>query len=268
MRLFDAHCHLQDERLAPHLDAALARARAAGVERFMCCGSSEQDWPAVAALAERHEGVVPSFGLHPWYVKDRSENWKQTLHGFLDKHNGAVGEAGLDHGIDDRDDAEQEEVFIAQLGMARELSLPVSIHCRRAWGRMIGVLQEFGRHDPGLVFHAFSGAPDVVDELTALGGYFSFCGTVARSNNKRGHRAAAAIPLDRLLIETDSPDLPPPHPDLPPVEVVDGKPVNEPANLPCVLRAIAEIRGITEEEVAHATWTNATRVFGTEGESK
>lgn len=262
MQLFDAHCHLQDERLAPHLAGVLARARAAGVERMLCCGSSEEDWPQVAALAADHASILPAFGLHPWYVKDRTSDWMTTLRARVADGPCAIGEIGLDHALKDRDDADQESVFLDQLALARELALPVSIHCRQAWGRMLELLADFGPHEPGLVFHAFSGAAELVPELARLGGRFSFCGTLTYSGNARAHKAAAAVPSDRLLAETDAPDLPPPNPDVPAVAVVNGKPVNEPANLPCVIRKLAELRGATDDAIAALTFENASTLFG------
>lgn len=262
MHLFDAHCHLQDERLAPHLEGVLARARAAGVERMLCCGSSEEDWPQVAALAADYETVAPAFGLHPWYAKSRTAGWMNTLRAHIAAGSRAIGEIGLDHALKDRDDADQESVFLDQLALARELALPVSIHCRQAWGRMLELLADFGPHEPGLVFHAFSGAVDLVPELVRLGGRFSFCGTLTYSGNARAHKAAAAVPSDRLLAETDAPDLPPPNPAVPPVAVVDGKAVNEPANLPCVIRKLAELRDSACDAIAALTFGNAATLFG------
>ncbi|OQA29263.1 MAG: putative deoxyribonuclease YcfH [Verrucomicrobia bacterium ADurb.Bin345] len=261
MRLFDAHCHLQDDRLTPHLDGVISRARAAGVERFLCCGSSEADWGHVAKLAERVDGVVPAFGLHPWYLGDRTPGWKQALKDCVERHRGMIGEIGLDHALKDRGDADQESVFLEQLAVARERKLPASIHCRQAWGRMIEVLSDFGPHPPGLVFHAFSGTVELIAKLVELGGYFSFCGTLTYSGNSRAHKSAVAVPEDRLLVETDAPDLPPPEPDVPALGVVNGKAVNEPANLVCVVRKLAELRRCTEEHIADITWRNASNVL-------
>ncbi|MBP7828308.1 MAG: RluA family pseudouridine synthase [Kiritimatiellae bacterium] len=252
----DAHCHLQDERLAPDLDGVLARARAAGIERMICCGSTESDWPRVAELAGRHADLVPAFGLHPWYLRERSAQWIENLERLLIEHPGAgVGEIGLDHAIPDRNDAEQEEVFLAQLQLARRLGRPVWIHSRRAWGRLPDLLREFGRHEPGLVLHSYSGPAELMGQLAELNAYFSFSGTITRSNNRRGREAAARAPAERLLIETDAPDLPPV------IRAADGSAhvpaLSEPAHLVYVAGALAEIRGWTLEETARVTLENA-----------
>ena len=113
--LFDSHCHLQDERLAPILDQALARAAEAGVGRLLCCGVREEDWKEVLALARERPGmVVPSLGLHPWRIADRSPGWLDELERLLAGAPCGVGEIGLDHALEPRNDARQEEVFLAQ----------------------------------------------------------------------------------------------------------------------------------------------------------
>ena len=144
MHLFDAHCHLQDERLLPQLDAVMGRAAGHGVVRMMCCGSCAADWPQVRTLAPRFPQVSLSFGLHPWYVGERSPDWLGLLREYLAGGPAAVGEIGLDHALAKSTYAEQETVFLAQLDLAKELHRPVSIHCRRAWGRMMELLEARG----------------------------------------------------------------------------------------------------------------------------
>lgn len=257
VRLFDAHCHLQDERL-PDTDAVLRRAYDAGVERLSCCGSAEADWPDVLRMAQEHPCIVPSFGLHPYYVGERTAAWDQILRKYLETVPSGVGEAGLDHALEPRDDAAQEEVFRIQIQIARDLRRPISVHCRRAWDRMISFLEQVGPPSAGVIFHAYSGGAEQVPRLVELGGFFSFSGSLTRSGNKRGRRAAAAAPADRLLVETDAPDMPP---------VIGGTApsVNEPANLVYVVRTLAEVRGTTAEEIADLTWENACRVFAFAG---
>ena len=136
--MIDAHCHIQDSRFKGGVEAALARARDAGVGRVVCNGTRESDWPLVAALAEANPMVTPCFGLHPWYVGERSPEWLTKLRSFLSSWPQAgCGEIGLDHGLPDRNDAEQRSVFVDQLALATELKRPVVVHCRRGWiGRL------------------------------------------------------------------------------------------------------------------------------------
>lgn len=253
--LFDSHCHLQDERLAPILDQALARAAAAGVGRLLCCGVREEDWKEVLALARERPGmVVPSLGLHPWRIAGRSPGWLDELERLLAGAPCGVGEIGLDHALEPRNDARQEEeVFLAQLRLARRLGRPVSVHCRKAWGRLLELLRNEGGAPDGGVIHSYSGAPDLIPALEAMGFYISFSGAITRAGNGRARRSLAAVSPDRLLIETDSPDLAP-------AGWPRAKP-NEPANLAGVLRAAAEVRGESEVDLAGRMWANAMRCF-------
>src|SRR5690242_12653852 len=119
-------------------------------------GSSEQDWPLVLALARAHPEVLPSFGYHPWYIKERSTDWEQNLAGFLDQIPAGVGEIGLDKWVRDHDLPDQERVFVAQLRMAAQRNLPVSIHCLQAWGTLLELLANNPRPQCGFVLHSRS----------------------------------------------------------------------------------------------------------------
>ena len=264
MRMFDSHCHLQDERLAAALEAVMARAREAGAAGFACCGTEESDWDGVAAVTARFGGVVSSYGLHPWYLGGRSAAWKESLVRRLAAHPKAgVGEIGLDHAIEPRNDDDQTAVFMDQLTLARELSRPASVHCRRAWGTLLECLSRLGRLEAGFVVHSFSGAPDVIPALAAFGARFSFSGSVTYPGNRRARKALVAVPLDRLLIETDAPDIPPypgPAPEGPALQA--RKPLNEPANLARVFRVVVELRHEGEARLEEQLWRNAQELFG------
>ena len=258
MHLFDAHCHLQDNRLGPHLDTVMERAERAGVTGMMCCGSSEEDWPVLPDIARRFPSVQLSFGLHPWYVGGRTTDWLDTLRKHLETSPAAVGEIGLDHALDKATFQAQEEVFLAQIHLANEFRRPVSIHCRRAWGRLMELLDEKGWPAHGFVLHSYSGSTDLVQPLARRGAFFSFSGALTFAQNQRGREAVAAVPEDRLLIETDAPDLPP---ALPPDSFIlhdpNGKPLSEPAHLVHVIRAVAELRGMEVETLARIAVKNA-----------
>lgn len=262
MPLYDAHCHLQDERLAPHLDAAMERAHEAGVAGFMCCGSNEADWPLLPDLARRFPGVQLSFGLHPWYIGNRSNSWLTTLETCLAANPSGVGEIGLDHALDKSTFADQETVFLAQIHLANRLGRPVSIHCRRAWGRLMELLDDKGWPAAGFVIHSYSGSADLIRPLARRGAFFSFSGAITFDQNRRGREAVTLVPLDRLLIETDAPDLPP---ALPPGEFslhdTTGKAINEPALLANVLEAVAKLRSVSGQALEAATAFNATALW-------
>lgn len=270
MRLFDAHCHLQDERLVTRAAAVFEAAGREGVAGFCCCGTEEGDWGAVADLAAAHPGVVPAYGLHPWYISPRSPDWSAALAARLAADpRAAVGEIGLDHAIAEHDDADQRVVFAAQLRLAQRFGRPVCIHCRRAWQALTDALDEAGPLPRGFVVHSFSGSAEMLAPLAARGGYFSFSGALTRRHNRRARAAAAATPADRLLIETDAPDLVPfvyaAEGGLAVPAAPDG--INEPALLPLVARELAALRGMDAGELATLTTANARRFFLGGGEA-
>lgn len=253
MRLFDSHCHLHDERIAARAPEMIARAREAGVVFMLCCGSRESDWEAVRNLAASNPGVVPAFGIHPWYVASCSNRWIVKLEAFLAAIPGAaVGEIGLDHAHGERNDREQEAVFTAQLELAAAFRRPLSIHCRGAWGDMLRILEKRRGAPYGGAIHSYSGSPDLIRPLEALGLSFSFSGSITYDRNRRGRACATAVPEGRLLIETDSPDIPP---------LGVERESNEPAFLVAIAKTIAQLRGKPVEETAEITYRNAAEVF-------
>ena len=250
--LFDAHCHLQDKRIVADSSAVIARARAKGVLKMMCCGTGENNWDAVKALSAQ-EGVLASFGLHPWYVSERTDWWLDKLETLLVASPGAgVGEIGLDHAIDKSTHGLQEEIFLYQLRLAGKLNRPVSIHCRRAFERMIALLEKEGGVSRRGVLHSYSGGKELVPFLEKLGLYISFSGSITSEGNRRGVEAIRAVSADRLLIETDSPDMLP-------AQIIEGP--NEPANCAIVNEKAALLLGVEPEEIAKRTWDNACRLF-------
>ncbi len=270
MKLFDAHCHLQDDALFPAIGNVMEHASAVGVERMACCGTSLDDWEKVLQLAEEFLSIrkkdgcrlrlLPMIGIHPWFVSDSWNGQFQTLGKLLRDHPEAgIGETGLDFSsfakaTADRQErftnrAEQEASFAAHLDLARELNRPVAVHCVQAWGRLIEILRQHPA--PKIMLHAFGGAAELIPELIDLSCWFSFCGSVANPNAKRIRAAAIAVPVDRLLIETDSPDFTPPG----------CQPPNESANLVQVAKIVAELRGSSPDKLAELTFANATRFF-------
>lgn len=264
MTLFDAHCHLHDPRLDPFREGALREARAAGIAGFACCGTEEDDWPAVLELAAREPDLVPFLGLHPWSVAAAAPGWLDRLEALLAAHAWVgVGEAGLDMargGLAPPE--EQEAALLAQLWLARRLGRPIALHGVRAWGRMLALLDPLGPQEPGLLLHSFSGPAELVPALAALGAYFSFGGVLTRSSASRVHAAARAVPSHRILVETDAPDILPilgpgglADPSLP--RDAAGRPVNLPVNLRVSLAALARLRCEPEESLGARCRANA-----------
>jgi len=263
-KLYDAHNHLQDERL-PGDSAALWNAlRGENVAAMVVNGAAESDWPQVMALARDHPEVIPSFGYHPWHLRERTANWEAVLGEALDATPSAIGEVGLDRWIKDYDLPDQEEMFVAQLRMAAQRNLPLSIHCLQAWGKLYDLLRAEPRPACGFLLHSFGGPSEMIPALTQLGAYFSLPGHFAHERKGRQRETFLKVPADRLLIETDAPDqaLPPERVahSLPPT--ADGKPVNHPANLGAVYRFASELLGKPLAELAGQVEQNFLRLFG------
>ncbi len=277
--LCDAHNHLQDDWLAPHLDTIAADCRRLGIGAMVVNGTAEADWPRVAALAEQYDFVRPSYGLHPWDVAGRSPAWREALRARLvAEPRAAVGEIGIDRWILEGAPAEyfppgslppaplaeQTECFLAQLALAVELDRPASIHCLQAWGQLDELLRPRPLPRRGFLLHAYGGPAEMVSGFVKLGAYFSFNGSFLAEKKTRQRAAFRAVPADRLLVETDAPAMPPPAPwlthPLPPSP--EGKTVNHPANLAATYAGLAQLRGANEAELTAQVAANFTRLFG------
>lgn len=262
IRFVDSHVHLQAAEFRPHLDEILSRAADAGVKLLVSNGTRESDWEELATLARRNPCVVPCFGLHPWYAGERSSRWLRDLERYLTEYPSAVGEIGLDRWIEPRNEKAQDEVFRVQLDLARSLGRPAVIHCVRAWGRIDDVLRDQKPFPSGLLFHAFGGPVEILCSLIKKGAFFSFSGTALKPTNTRVRAAVRAVPRDRLLLETDAPDMLPPEPFRSHwISGPDGRPINEPSNLAEIARGVADLRGESIDRLAKTTWENAQRLF-------
>lgn len=278
MKLYDAHNHLQDEWLAPHLDRIAADLTSAGVNGAGVNGTTPADWPAVSALATRFPWVVPSYGVHPWDCGNRPADWLAQLQSRLAAEPRArVGEIGLDRWMLDRaapDDPrlaglrrapldEQTEVFTAQLRLAADRNLAASIHCIDAWGALLAALQATPLPARGFLLHAYSGPVEMIPAFTDLGAYFSFNGSFLDSKRERQRTTFKAVPADRLLVETDAPDMPLRSAwrlyDLP--ARPDTTTVNHPANIAAVYTGLAAFLGQTAPQLATQVESNFHRLF-------
>ena len=251
--LIDAHLHLQDPRLDTSRESVIAEMRACGIGQWVVNGTDETDWETVANLAGANDEVVPCFGLHPWKSKQRSADWLTRLNQKLDQFPAAgVGEIGLDKWIRDHDLNDQEEVFRAQLEIAVERRRPAMIHCLQCFGRLRDVLAELSLPDDfRFLLHSYGGPLEMVDSFIELGAFFSFSGYFLKERKAATRAAFAKVPDDRLLIETDAPDMPLPKHlvacSLPP-DGASGR-LNHPANLAVIYRQVAALRGLEEGEL-------------------
>ncbi|MCH7226781.1 TatD family hydrolase [Haloferula sp. A504] len=244
MALIDAHNHLHQ---LPDPEEAIRAMRRVGIEGCVVNGTSEDDWPAVAELAEQHPDFIrPAFGLHPWHAHQRSDDWLDTLQAFLDRFPGAsIGECGVDRWIDNPPIELQLEVFLPQLALARERNLPITIHALKAWGPLLDALDQEPPPERGFLLHSYGGSPELVAQLLPLGARFSFSGHFLHPRKTRVVEAFRAVPPDRLLLETDAPSMPPPE-EIITHSLPDGQ--NHPANLPAIATGLA--RHLSEDPAA------------------
>jgi len=247
----DTHCHLDDPFLSVRLPEVIDSGKKAGVDRFIIPGVGPDGWERIAALGGSVNGVYPAFGLHPMLAGLCDDDLLTRLEGI--SHAAvAIGEIGLDYTLTDVHREAQIAAFRSQLKVALKCGLPLIIHCRKAFQDLLCILREENVQRVGGVMHAFSGSPETARACIKLGLFISVAGTVTYSNAVKPLAVVKSIPLAHLLLETDAPDMTP--------EPYRGRP-NEPAFLVETARKVAEIKGVTMEEVAAVTTLNAERLF-------
>ena len=250
--LIDSHCHLNFPDLAGRIDEVKDSMRDKGVERAVVISVNVPDYPAVKALALAHEEFWATVGVHPDVEDgpDMDEDFlvAEAAHPKII----GIGETGLDYHWCKGDLEWQRERFRTHIRAARRAGVPLVIHTREAADDTLAVMREAGADAAGGVMHCFTENWDVARAALDLGFYLSFSGILTFKNARQVQEVAARAPLDRILIETDSPYLAPvPY---------RGK-LNTPALVPFVARQLAEIKGLELETVARATWDNASRMF-------
>jgi len=236
----DSHNHLQAPRFDQYRDTIITEMRRVGIKRCIVNGTAEADWGAVKQLAlDYPDFIVPSFGLHPWYLGQRSDGWLHALTALLnDLPFSAIGECGLDRWIKDHNIDLQLSIFRKHLELAVELNRPITIHCLKAWGPLLTALQKSPSLPKRILLHSFSGSLETAKELLKFGARFSFSGYFLHSRKENVRDVFRQLPKDRILLETDAPDMCPPSPDYPLANL------NHPANLPDIAHQCAEILDI------------------------
>ncbi len=264
MRLYDAHNHFQDDRLNGQRESIAAMLPTIGLQRAVVAGSGVDDWEQVAALAEEHAWVLPSFGVHPWYVKEQPQDWLSTLASYLQRFpNAGVGEIGLDRWIENADVDLQVRMMRAQLDLAARDDRPATIHCLRAFGLLDEVLRTNERPVRGFLLHSYGGPVEMVEGFAKLGAYFSVSPYFLHERKARQWETFRRVPLDRLLVETDAPDMWPPDAINPrPLRDQADKPINHPANIDLMYRELAKLRGLAVEALAAQVEQNFAALFG------
>jgi len=253
--LVDTHAHLEDRRLLEDIEGVIDRARAAGLVQIIAIGTTAADSAAVIDIASKHHGIFAAVGVQPNHVAEAGTgDWSRIVELAVGPRVVAIGETGLDRFWDRTPFPQQQEWFDRHLSLAHEHGLPVVIHCRDCEADVIEQLGRLQRPVRG-VLHSFTGTRDHALAFLELGLHISFAGMITFSNKSLDplRAAAATIPLERLLVETDSPYLSP--------QPVRGRP-NQPSHLSWTAQHLAQVLGLSPAEFARITTANARRLFG------
>lgn len=251
--LIDTHVHLNADQYDEDLQEVIDRALEEGIDRMFVVGFDTNTIERTMKLIDQYDFIYGIIGWHPVDAIDCTEERLQWIE-ELSKHPKiiGIGEMGLDYHWDKSPKDIQKEVFRKQIALAKRVQLPIIIHNREATQDCVDILKEENASEVGGIMHSFSGSNEIADEILKMNLYISLGGPVTFKNAKQPKEVAQHIPLDRLLVETDAPYLSP-HP-------YRGK-RNEPARVKLVAEQIAELRGISYEEVCKATTENAERLF-------
>lgn len=258
MTYTDAHCHLADPRLESELSRIFLESEQNGIERFIQGGVGPEDWERQLSLKSRYPGkIVTAFGLHPWWVAERDETQLREafrkLEGRIAEAD-ALGETGLDHSPRFAESTRplQEEAFELQLGLFQLTRKPLVLHVVRAHERAIQMMHGAGIKAAHGLVHSFSASQEIARKYLDLGLTLSISGVISRKGFETLRRAVSYIPIDRLVLETDSPDQKPADWE---------RDWNEPVALFRVAREVARIRGVSAEEILLRSSENLKGIF-------
>ncbi len=257
MQLIDTHTHLDFESFDQDRDAVLRSSLALGVERMVVLGVYQRNWQRLWDLTLQQPAVYAALGLHPVYIDEHRPEHLTELADWLSRLQGhpqlcALGEIGLDYYVETLDRARQQQYFDAQLQLAADFDLPVLLHVRRSHADVIATLKRFRLKRCGVI-HAFAGSREEAREYIKLGFTLGLGGAATWPQALRMHRVIAELPLQSIVLETDSPDMAP--------AMFPGQ-RNSPEHLPAICSALAELLRITPEELAEASTANARELFG------
>ncbi|MCT4606999.1 MAG: TatD family hydrolase [Marinisporobacter sp.] len=252
--LFDSHAHLDDRKFDQDREKVLENARANGISYMVNPGADFESSVRSIELASKYTMIYAAVGIHPHDAEDVDDMTLALLKGLAKKPKVvAIGEIGLDYHYDHSPRDIQRDIFRKQIALAKEVKLPIIIHDREANDDVMHILKEEKAFDTGVVLHCFSGSAELARQYIKLGAYISIAGPVTFKNARKTVEVVEKIPLEYLFVETDSPYLTP--------VPFRGK-RNEMAHVRYVAEKIAEIKGLSLEEVAHQTTENAKKFFG------
>jgi TatD DNase family protein len=255
MELIDAHAHLTYDDLLTDIDGVLERSVAAGVTGWVTVGTDREHVGKVLDLVSRYDRMWAVVGYHPHYAKDVTDEDLDYLRRVcVGEKVVAIGETGLDFHYNFSEAEKQKEIFRKQLSIAADASLPVVVHTRNAFDETVAILDEFAGRLKGVVIHCYSGDAEQAKMLLGKGYYISFTGIVTFKNAEDARAAVAVVPLDRMMIETDCPYISP-------APMRNQRPC-EPALLVHTAKRIAEIKGVSVEQLAEAASGASRQFFG------
>lgn len=253
MDLIDTHCHLTFDDLACDIDAVIARSITAGVRCWVTIGTDPNENQKALALTQRFENLYAAVAIHPHDAKTVTDDTIAELKQLARNEKVvAIGETGLDYHYNHSLHEDQRRVFAQHLNIAAESNLPVIIHCRKAFDETMQILDSYSGSIDKVVFHCFSGSAEQAKIVLDKGFYISFTGVVTFKNAEKTRRAAAIVPLDRLMLETDCPYMSP--------EPMRKQKINEPALLIHTAKFIAKLKNIVLEEFSQ-TVNDTSRTF-------
>ena len=255
--IFDTHCHLNSEELYNNIDEVIASAKVVGVDKFLVVGWDIKSSYLAIELANKYLEIYAAIGVHPTDIDGVSdEDFDKLMTHVNDPKVVAIGEIGLDyHWVKDPEQREkQKQWFIRQINAANLYKKPISIHNREAFGDCLAILKE---HRPlyGGVMHCYSGSVELLKDVLDLGLYIGLDGPLTFTNSKTPKEVCEVVPLDRLVVETDSPYLAP-HP-------LRGT-INEPKNIALVIDEIARLKEESKKHIIDVLYKNSCRLFGIE----
>ncbi len=259
MNFIDAHCHLHDPRLRPFLKGVMERAKKAEIRNMVSCATEEENFLETFDLAEKYPEILPCIGIHPWFCEGLKPGWEERLIRQAEHTVCGIGETGLDFVDKNFNREEQIKVFSFHIALANELKRPVVIHVRKAWDALIHILKKTGPLKVPGILHSYSGSADLAGQLVSYNLYFSFSGSITRKNAKKAVQAIQAVPVDRILVETDAPDL---LPDMDGGVSYHGvfhedSMLNEPSYLPLIAETAARYLSMPLHDFSELTYENS-----------
>ena len=257
MGLIDSHTHLDFPDFDADRQQLLTRSKALGVEQMVVLGVYQRNWQRLWDLVQTDHQLYAAFGLHPVYLNEHRPEHVTELGQWLSRLAGhpqlcAVGEIGLDYFLPELDREAQQQLFEAQLQLAADFQLPALLHVRRSHAQVIATLKRFKLQRGGIV-HAFAGSREEAREYIKLGFKLGLGGAATWPQALRLRKVIVDLPLDAIVLETDSPDMAP---------AMYPNQRNSPEHLPDICQALAEVMGISPERLAEATTANARELFG------